>query len=96
MKVAYTADALGDVAKILSFVAKQSPEHAANIAALIDIAGKALAVFPRAARHDQETGVFERPIPGLPFIMIYTVSNELIEVIAIFHTSRNPAKKRRA
>ena len=94
MKVVYTADALGDVAHILSFIAERSP-HAASVAHRIDVAVKALGIFPRAARVDRGSGVYERPIPGLPLILIYTVLEELVEVIAVFHTARDPARKRR-
>ena len=95
MRVAYTAEALGDVAQILSFIADQSPSRAPDIAARIDMAVKALGIFPRAARFDRETETYERPIPGLPLLLIYTVSDKLIEVIAVFHTSRDLARKRR-
>lgn len=96
MKVAFTAEALGDVAQVLSFVADQSPSHAPDVAARIDMAAKALAIFPRAARLDRETETYERPIPGLPLLLIYTVSEKLVEVIAVFHTSRDPARKRQS
>ena len=95
MKVVYTAEALGDVANILSFVAERSPSHAPDVAARIDMVPKALAIFPRAARYDRETNTYERPIPGLPLLLIYMVSDELVEVIAVFHTSRDPVRKRR-
>ena len=45
--------------------------------------------------HDRETTTYERPIAGLPLLLIYTVSDELVEVIAVFHTARNPVGKRR-
>lgn len=95
MKVAYTAEALGDVAQVLSFVADQSPSHAADVATRIDIAVRALGIFPRAARFDRETETYERPIPSLPLLLIYTASDKLVEVIAVFHTSRDPATKLR-
>ena len=95
MRIAYTADALGDVAHVLSFVADQSPSRAPDIAARIDMAVKAVGVFPRAAHFDRATGTYERPIAGLPLLLIYTVSDELVEVIGIFHTARDPAAKRR-
>jgi toxin ParE1/3/4 len=95
MRVAYTAEALGDVAQVLAFVADQSPTYAPDVAARIDMAGKALGVFPRAARLDRETDTYERPIRGLPLLLIYTVSEELVEVIAVFHTARDLAAKRR-
>jgi toxin ParE1/3/4 len=95
MRVAYTAEALGDVRQVLSFVADQSPSHAPDVAARIDMAVKAVGVFPRAARFDRETSTYERLIPGLPLLLIYTVSDELVEVIGVFHTARDPAAKRR-
>ena len=95
MKVAYTAEALGDVGKVLSFVGDQSASHASDGAARIDMAVKALGIFPRAARFNRETGTYERPIPGFPLLLIYTVSDKLVEVIAVFHTSRDPRRKRR-
>ena len=95
MKVAYTAEALGDVAQVLSFVAEQSPSQARDVAARIDMAVKALGIFPRAGRFDRETETYERPTPGLPLLLIYTVSEKLVEVIAVFHTSRDLARKRR-
>jgi plasmid stabilization system protein ParE len=52
-------------------------------------------IFPRAARYDRETNTYERPIPGLPLLLIYMASDELVEVVAVFHTSRDPARKRR-
>jgi plasmid stabilization system protein ParE len=94
MKVAYTAEAHGDVRQVLSFVADQSPSHAPDVAARIDMAVKAIGVFPRAARFDRETNTYERPIPGLPLLLIYTVSAELVEVIGVFHAARDPVAKR--
>ena len=93
MRVGYTAEALGDVRQILSFFADKSPSHAPDVAARIDMAVQAVASFPRAARFDRETSTYERPISGLPLLLIYAVSDELVEVIAVFHTARNPAAK---
>ncbi|OGG91818.1 hypothetical protein A3H16_01735 [Candidatus Kaiserbacteria bacterium RIFCSPLOWO2_12_FULL_53_8] len=59
------------------------------------MAVKALKVFPRAARFDGETDSYERPIPGLPMLLIYTITDDLVEVIGVFHTSRNPKTKHR-
>ena len=63
MKIVYTAEALGDVAQTLSFIAERSSARAPAVAARIDMAAKALKVFPRAARFDRETNTFERRFP---------------------------------
>src|ERR1041385_2832555 len=83
MRIIYTAEALGDVAQILSFISERSPTHAPAVAESIDTAAKSLQVFPRAARFDRETNTYERPVSGLPLILVYTISKELIEIIAV-------------
>ena len=36
----------------------------------------------------------EYAVPGLPYLVIYRPTTDLIDVIAIFHTSRDPGTKR--
>jgi toxin ParE1/3/4 len=95
MRLVLTVDALSDVAHVLSYLEEQSPSAAPDGAASIDAAAKALVVFPRAARFDRDSRTYEWLIRGQPLLLIYTVSDDLIEVIAVFHTSRDPAQKRR-
>ena len=94
MKVVYTEEALADLDQLLSYIAERNPRAAAHVAARIDAAVAAIAMFPQASRLDPETGARERAVPGLPVLVIHTVSNDLVEIIAIFHTSRDPASKR--
>lgn len=95
MKVVWTPEAADDLDNILSFIAGRSPQAAASVAARIEHSLQAISEFPRAGRIDTETGAREWPIPGLPLLVIYVHDDALIEVIALFHTSRDPADKRR-
>lgn len=95
MKIAYTEDALADLDALLSYIAERNPAAAAHVAARIDASVAAIAVFPHASRLDPETGARERAVPGLPVLVIYKVSDDLVEIIAIFHTSQDPASKQR-
>lgn len=95
MKILYTEEALADLEGFLSYIAERSPAAAASVAARIDAAIADLALFPLASRLDPETGVRERVVRGVPLLIIHTVSDDLIEIVAIFHTSRDPAAKRR-
>lgn len=88
MKVVYTEDALADLDKLLAYIAERNPAAAAHVAARIDAAVAVIAVFPHASRLDPETGARERAVPGLPVLVIHTVGDDLVEIIAIFHTSR--------
>lgn len=95
MKIVYTKEALIDLEGVLSYIAERNPAAAASVAARIDSAIADIALFPRASRLDPDTGARERIVRGLPLLIVYTVSDDLVEIIAIFHTSRNPAAKRR-
>ena len=95
MRVVYTDDALADLENILSYIAERNPTAAAYVTTRIESAVSDIALFPHASRLDPETGVREHVIPGLPLLIIHTVSDDLIEIIAIFHTARDPGSKRR-
>ncbi len=95
MKVVYSDDALRDLESILSYIAERNSAAAVHVAARINSAVDDIALFPHASRLDPETGVREHVVPGLPLLVIHLVSEDLIEIIAIFHTSKDPATKRR-
>lgn len=94
MNVVWTPEAADDLDTILAFIAARSPAGAASVAAAIDHSLQTISEFPRAGRLDAETGAREWPIPGLPLLVIYIHDETLVEVIAFFHTSRDPAEKR--
>lgn len=94
IRVRYTIESYRDIERILAYVEKNSPEYTSQVSERIEVAAKMLGVFPRAGRFDRESEVYERPIPSLPFLLIYTVSDSMVEIIAVFHTSRNPKGKR--
>lgn len=95
MRVVWTPEATDDLEAILSYLADRSPAAAASVAARIDHTLHAISQFPRAGRLDDETGAREWVVPGLPLLIIYVESTDLIEIIALFHTARDPETKRR-
>ena len=50
--------------------------------------------FPAVGRRHERTGTREYLVRGLPYLLVYTVDDESIEIIALFHTSRDPEAKR--
>ena len=94
MRVRWTREAAADLEDVLSYIAERNPAAAAAVADRIEETITVIKQWPYAARQDKETGVREAVIRGLPLLVIYTI-NSLVEIIAVFHTSRNPATKRR-
>ena len=93
MRLVYTAQATADIENILTYISERNPQAAADIAERIYHAEDQIVRFPRAARYDPDTDTFEFYIRRTRIILIYHFENELIEVIAAFHTSRDPAEK---
>ena len=96
MRVILTRQASADLENVLSYIAAQNPVAAAGVAARIDRTLSIVGDFPRAGRLDQNTGAREWLVSGLPLLVIYTIQSDYVEVIGIFHTSRDPRTKPRA
>ena len=96
LKVAWTVDAANDLANVLEYTADKSPVGAASVATAIAATVASISEFPNAGRMDAETGCRERLVARYPLLLIYKVSADVAEIIALFHTSRDPATKRGA
>jgi hypothetical protein len=36
---------------------------------------------------------YQKPLSKFPFVLVYDISDELVTIYAVFHTSRNPKNK---
>ena len=95
MRVVFTREASADLEDVLSYIAANNPSAAARAAARVDRTLSLIADFPGAGRLDQDTGTREWLITGLPLLVIYTIQTDVVEIIGLFHTSRNPQTKPR-
>lgn len=68
-------------------------EVAANTVARVSETEHHILLFPQAAYYDAATDTFERYVPNTRVILIYNVAGDVIEIIAAFHTSRDPQTK---
>ena len=95
MRIIYKPNAFTDIESILSHIAMDDKKAASQIADKIKHIEENIKLFPGAARYDVETDTYERCIPDTRLIIIYHFKGSTtIEVIAVFHTSRNPNTKR--
>jgi toxin ParE1/3/4 len=96
MTVRWTREASEDLDDVLSYIASQNPIAAARVAERIERSVTTLGEFPRAGRRNPASGALEWVVPGLPLLIIYTIlTADLVEIIALFHASRDPSTKRR-
>jgi addiction module RelE/StbE family toxin len=65
-----------------------NPEAARKVVKRIRQAVERLADFPESGRHGQVAGTRELVVPGLPYLVVYRIGKESVEVLRVFHTSQ--------
>lgn len=95
MTVRWRQEAAADLDDILAYIAERNPAAAARVADRIAHSIGSITEYPRAGRRDEDTGCHEWPVPGLPLLIVYQLAGQTIDIVAVFHTSRDPSTKRR-
>ena len=96
MQVVFRQQAIDDLAAIAAYISRESPAGADKVIQKIHrTIFKTLANFPSGGRLDRATGAREFPVAGLPYLVIFLASEDLLYIVAVFHTSREPASKPR-
>jgi plasmid stabilization system protein ParE len=88
MRVIWSRPALRQLDAIRAFIAEDKPGAAARVAATILAAAERLEVFPNLGRKGRSSGSRELIVPGLPYIVVYRIANDGIEIASVMHTSR--------
>lgn len=93
MRVAWTKEASDELAAMLAFIARSSPKRAANWAQRILKAEAAILQFPGAAKYYSETDTYDRHVTKTRALLTYAVRADIIWIIGVWHTSRDPKEK---
>ena len=85
MRVRWTTDAADDLEKISDYMADDRSETARRIALEIARAVGGLGTFPNRGRPGRVEGTRELVLAPLPFIAVYEVHGEDVQVLRILH-----------
>lgn len=88
MKVRYTPQAGRDLAEIFEFIAGDNPAAAIQTLARIERLAELLGQVPFAGRRGRVLGTREMVVPDLPYIVIYRVRRDALEVVSVVHGAR--------
>jgi len=89
MRLRWTTPAVDDLTRIVQRIQEDNPVAAAKVAVtLYDGCGN-LQKFPRSGRKGRMKGTRELVFPGLPYIVIYKVEDEVVEVVRIYHGAQD-------
>jgi plasmid stabilization system protein ParE len=83
--VVWSPRAIGHLAELRAYIARENPDAAARTAVTLLAAVDRLAELPNLGRPGRVSGTRELVVPGTRFVIPYRVLGEHLEIIAVFH-----------
>jgi toxin ParE1/3/4 len=89
MRLRWTTPAAHDLYNIVRRIQQVNPDAAANVAkTLYDGCGN-LGNFPRGGRKGRIEGTRELVFAGLPYIVVYRIQDQSLEILRIYHGAQD-------
>lgn len=88
MKVRFLKRAVQDLMEIEAYTRRHSPQGAARVGARIRKRAYDLAQFPEQGTESPKAGVRQIYVGKAPYMLIYRVQGEEVQILTILHTSR--------
>lgn len=85
MQVRWSPAAAEDLLRIIEYVRQENPPAAQRIAKTIYESAGSLKSFPLKGRTGRVEGTRELPLPPLPFVVVYRVLTDIVEIADIIH-----------
>lgn len=89
MKIRWTKIALADLIKIFEYISNEDMhETARKIVGIINSNVDQLSKFPESGKKGRVENTRELVVSGTPFIIVYRIKNEALEILTILHHSK--------
>ena len=85
MQVRWAPAAAEDLFRIVEYIRHENPAAAERIAKTIYESAGSLKSFPNKGRTGRVEGTRELPLPPLPFVVVYRVLKDLVEIANVVH-----------
>ena len=92
MTVVWSPRAIGHLAALRDYIARENPGAAARTATTLLAAVDRLGELPNLGRPGRVSGTRELVVPGTRYVIPYRVRGERLEIIAVFHGRQALAK----
>lgn len=89
MQVRWTAPAAQDLAHITRRIRRDNSSAARAVAKSIYDGCESLANFPYRGRSGRIPGTRELIFPGLPYIVVYRIKEQVVELARIYHSAQD-------
>ncbi len=89
MKIVWLPAAATALDREYDYLAARNPQAARSVFARILAFVSRLGDFPQSGREGQCDGTRELVIPTLPYLIVYRVKADQVEILRVFHTARD-------
>jgi toxin ParE1/3/4 len=93
MKLRLSKAAIRDLREIQAYIAGDDPAAARKVVATLDRTIALIGERPQIGRPTAVQAICEWSVPGLPYVIPYRASAESIDILRIYHTSRQRPKE---
>ena len=87
MRIAWLREASISLDLEYEYLARKNPLAARHVFKRIVAATKRLRTFPNSGRQGQIPGTRELVITNLPYIVVYRIGDETVEILRVFHAA---------
>lgn len=88
MKLRFTSHATRQLDHIAEYINEENPAAALRVGDRVRETARSLTRFPNLGRPGSETGTREIMVPGLPYIVVYRLAGDTVEILGIYHTAQ--------
>ena len=85
MQVRWSPAAAEDLFRIIEYIRQENPPAAQRIAKTIHESAGSLKSFPHKGRTGRVDGTRELPLPPLPFLVVYRILTDIVEIANVIH-----------
>lgn len=85
MKIEWSPEAAADFAGIVAYIHEQNPSAADHVAHTMYDSAASLESFPNRGRPGRVGGTRELVLAPLPFIVVYRVKRNVVEIARVLH-----------
>jgi toxin ParE1/3/4 len=89
MHVFWSPVAVADLNRITLYIAQDNPSLAEGIATRIYNTCQTLTEFPYRNRKSRIQGKYDLVFTNLPYIVVYRIRNDEVEIIRVYHSAQN-------
>lgn len=93
MQIGWLKTALSNLDAIAEYIAQENPQAAKQVVSAIFEQVGALSHQPALGRPGRVVGTRELVITNTHYLVPYRIKNNRVEILRVFHTSRNLPKK---